>query len=124
MTNKRPAYTAHSLKLDEAILAVLPVGADKALTRDIIIARVSIYGQHPTERQFRAAIHDLRQAGQLICSSAGENPGYYKPATLAEVLDFVQAEIEPRITDLAVTKARLLEAALATFGDAVQGRLL
>lgn len=124
MKNKRPAYTAHSLKLDEAILAVLPVGADKALTRDLIIARISIYGQHPTERQFRAAIHDLRQAGQLICSSAGENPGYFTPTTLAEVLDFVKAEIEPRITDLAVTKARLLEAARATFGDAVQERLL
>ncbi|HQN44956.1 MAG TPA: hypothetical protein PLA25_12535 [Anaerolineaceae bacterium] len=124
MTNKRPAYTAHSLKLDEAILAVLPVGADKALTRDIIIARVSIYGQHPTERQFRAAIHDMRQAGQLICSSAGENPGYYKPATLNDVLDFVQSEIEPRITDLAKTKVRLLAAARAAFGDAVQERLI
>ena len=124
----RPSGTLSSESLQAAVFDVLRHhrGRGHAIKLTGIIAELTIRGvlvgisTANAERRVRDAIHELRNQGDLICSVASSDGGYFIAADKAEVVEFVESEIQPRISDLAHTKTAILEAARRQFGDAAQ----
>jgi len=112
--------------LDRAILRVLTgyVGKANAIGRDALTLRVGQLGFKSHERQVRETIKNLRREGFLICSTPGENGGYYLAADRIEFEEFIAAEYRAKITDMSVTLAAMTRAADQQFGSVIQGRLL
>ena len=84
---------------------VLPIGKNNAISAKQLQTRLHVR----SAREVRECIAAARLTGQLICSG---NTGYYRPATLAEVNEFVlRLETQAKST-LAVLKTakRVLEA--------------
>lgn len=55
-----------------------------------------------TARQFDAALYEERKAGRLICNKSTIGGGYYLPASVEDVREFVRQQ-EGRIKKHAVT---------------------
>lgn len=111
--------------VDRAILRVLSfhVGRDQAIGRAMLRHEVASLGFNLHERALRAAINQLRKAGQPILSTGGEDGGYWMAAGPDEVQEFIDRELTARIADLAETKAGILAGSKERWGEALQGRL-
>jgi hypothetical protein len=112
--------------LDRAMLRVVGfhTGKGHAIGRNALVKMLQLEGFDVDERQASQCIHDLRQAGHLICSAPGESGGYYKAATLAEFREFDQMEFTAKIADMSETRQAMRIAAREQFGDAVQVALI
>ena len=110
--------------LDRAILRTLSfhVGKKNAIGRSELV--VTLAGFHAHERQVRQCIHDLRREGHLICSTPGEDGGYYMAATLAEFDEFCERELHPKAIDMLETESAMKMSARQRFGEASQPSLL
>ena len=69
--------------MDKKILDYIPEGKEHAISAQ----RLAEITGAKSQRCLRADIRELRKAGELICSSTA---GYYKPATPAELDDFIK----------------------------------
>jgi len=109
--------------LDKAVLRVLTVhvGRANAIGRNVLTTQVAMYGSKTDERQVREQIKQLRRAGHLICSAAGEDGGYYMASSKQEFEEFDHSEFEAKIKDMAETRSAMRKAAERQFGT--QGAL-
>ena len=69
--------------MNKHILEYIPEGKEHAISAQ----RLAEITGAKSQRCLRADIRELRKAGELICSSPA---GYYKPATRAELDDFIK----------------------------------
>lgn len=69
--------------MNNHILKYIPLGKKNAISAQ----RLADVSGAKSQRCLRADIRELRKAGELICSSPA---GYYKPATRAEIADFIE----------------------------------
>lgn len=73
-------------KVRQSILAVIGTGEENKTSTAEIILKTGL-----KERQIRKAVHDLRIAGVLICSSTAPPGGYFLPTSPEEVRPFVKS---------------------------------
>lgn len=94
----------------------LRVGDTNAISKGEIIALLAQHGfSLNDERQIRAGVRELRQAGAPILSSSGAR-GYWWAKDRAEIELFLDRELRPRATDLFTTISALEKAASRDFG--------
>jgi hypothetical protein len=96
------------------------IGKERAIGRTALVASLSEQGIHSNERAVRFVIRDLRREGHLICSTPGDNGGYYLASNLAEYQDFRQAEFVAKIIDMNETVRAMDHAAKSAFGVGYQ----
>lgn len=105
--------------LDRAILRVLSfhVGRDLAISRSQLVIDVAQHGFFVHERQARAAINLLRKSGHAICSTGGEDGGYWLASDWAELMEYIEREIHSRAMDLLEQEGALKRMARETWGE-------
>ena len=69
--------------MNRKILEFIPAGKINAIPAQ----RLAEISGARSERCLRGDIAELRKAGEIICSSPA---GYYRPATRAEIADFIE----------------------------------
>ena len=69
--------------MNRRILEYIPEGKKNAISAQ----RLAELTGARSERCLRGDIAELRKAGEIICSSPA---GYYRPATRAEIADFIE----------------------------------
>lgn len=68
-----------------ALLAVLPVGRENAITaRELGVLMASRLGAPVEAREVRQMVSDLRRRGELIASATSPPYGFYRPEDLCE----------------------------------------
>ena len=104
--------------LDRAILRVLSfhTGREHAISRDSLRLELDMIGFRLHERAMRAAINQLRKAGQPICSTGGDGGGYYLASDWSELTEFLDREVRPRAMDLLEQEKALKAAAERRWG--------
>ena len=105
--------------LDRAVLRVLSMhkGRENAISRGQLVLDVGSMGFHMHERAIRACINLLRKDGHPICSTGGEDGGYWWAVNWDELNDYLQREVDARATDL-LEQSRALRAT----GERLWGR--
>jgi len=107
--------------LKRAVLRVItPYGFAMPISRGELVAKTAMMGFQASERQVRETIKTLRRDGHLICSTPGNDGGYYMARSRQEYEDFRAAEYAAKIADMAETMRAMDAAARAQFGDGVQ----
>jgi hypothetical protein len=88
--------------LGRTVLKILGfhVGKDRAISRGALVDNVSRMGLHMHERAVRACINEMRKNGTLICSTGGEEGGYWIPKDWNELEDYIERELHSRAMDL------------------------
>lgn len=112
--------------LDKAILRIIQehTGRDHALGRKALVTTLEKRtGNVYHERLVRECIKQLRRAGNLICSTPGEDGGYYIAINKAEFDLFDQTEFGAKIADMNETRQAMLKAARERFSSATQDKL-
>jgi hypothetical protein len=90
------------------------VGEANAISWAIFCEEVNCHSHDPIQPwEVRDAIHGLRQAANLICSSP---KGYYRPATLNEGLEYVNRTYRKPAKDELITARIQREALRQYFG--------
>ena len=120
MPELKPTYLINpTIGLDVAILRILVhhQGRQRAISRVKLCSALSLY--QTNERQVREQIKQLRRAGHLIGSAAGENGGYYLISSLDEFNQFMQCEFLAKIKDMSQTAHSMTKAATQQFGPNV-----
>lgn len=113
------ATMPHGLK--RAVLRVIRhYGIAMPISRSELVAKVGMMGFPASERQVRETIKILRREGHLICSTPGNDGGYYMAMSRQEYENFRAAEYAAKIADMAETMRAMDAAARARFGDGVQ----
>lgn len=112
--------------LDRAILRVLSarVGRDAAISRPNLLASLKALGFDVHERQARACINLLRKDGHPICSTGGNDSGYWWAADWAELSEYLEREVVSRAMDLLEQERALKKAGERAWGpESRQGKL-
>ena len=94
--------------------ALEPIG------RGELVRAVELAGFSANERAVREAVKQARRLGQLICSTPGNNGGYYMARDMNELMDFGNAEFLAKISDMSETWSIMLRAGKHEFGEAEQ----
>lgn len=105
--------------LDRAILRILlfHVGRDKAISRGELVHTLWIsHGFNVHERAMRVAINLLRKEGQPICSTGGEEGGYWYAKDWEELDEFLEREFHSRAMDLLEQEGALRKRAEEVWG--------
>jgi len=112
--------------LERAMLRALGfhLGRTNAIGRGELVYALCVMGCDVSERQARRCIHDLRRAGNLICSAPGENGGYYLAVSLEEFREFCDRELHPKALDMLETESAMKAAAKQQFGEASQPQMI
>ena len=115
-------YTQTDDRIFDAVIRCLSkrTGRANCISRDNLVNQVRYYGMQVHERQVREAIKQLRRAGHLICSAAGEGGGYYMAGSKQEYSEFRQAEFAAKISDMSETMRAMDQTAQKDFGSAIQ----
>ena len=98
------------------ILALLQerVGSDQAIPAETLAAKATdFYNVSVTGREIRQAVHDLRMAGQPICSGSG---GFFWPVCLQDVLATADHEFRGEARSMLKTARLLRQSGRALFG--------
>jgi len=107
--------------LDRAILRVTSgYRAARPIARGNLVISVNRLGFPASERQVREMIKQLRRQGHLICSTPGNDGGYYLAQTLAEYQEFRDTEFAAKIKDMSETLRAMDNAAREQFGEGRQ----
>ena len=112
--------------IENIVLRILQtrVGREQALGRTWLVRELNRRtGNNYSERLVRECIKQLRRQGNLICSTPGEDGGYYMAASKSEFDLFDQTEFGAKIADMNETRQAMLKAAREQFSSATQGRL-
>lgn len=105
--------------LGRLVIRALRQGRENAVTKDKILHYIHSHPEYKNvnERQVRAAIQHMRQSGiALVCSTGGQDGGYWLAKDHAELDAFLAAEIDTRIADLSQTRKAMNSAADRIFG--------
>jgi hypothetical protein len=103
----------NQLLMDAVIAAINPHrGREHAISRHDLLIYLAESGQPTDERVVRRAIHELREAGNLIGSSGGVKGGYWIMESWPEVDDWCEREVRARALDL-MDQARIIRKAAA-----------
>ena len=106
----RQMRNPRNAEIGKTILPLLRHGRDKAQKRRELLALTGL-----RDRDFRHGIEALRRGGTVVCS---DERGYYLPATVGEILDFIaQEERRARSTFFTLRPARELAARLQAQGE-------
>lgn len=105
--------------LDRAMLRVLcfHVGRATAIGRQDLVQALKAHGFKVHERAARAAINQLRKAGYPICSTGGEEGGYWYAANWTELMEYIEREIHSRAMDLLEQEGALREMGKKRWGE-------
>jgi hypothetical protein len=108
--------------LNGYVLATLKehTGSGQAISAADIAGRASAFFGEPIDgRMVRQAVHDLRMAGQPVCSGPA---GFFWPIALQDVLGTADLEFRSEARSMLLTARRLRQAGRVLFGG--QGKLL
>jgi hypothetical protein len=108
--------------LNGYILALLRehTGSNEAISAADLAGKASAFlGDGVDGREVRKAIHDLRMAGNPVCSGP---VGFYWPTALQDVLSTADHEFRSEARSILLTSRKLREAGRCLFGG--QSRLL
>jgi len=85
-----------------AVLTVLSYhrGREMAIGRAELVEAVKSHGFRLHERAVRAVINQLRKEGQPICSTGGEDGGYWIAKDWSELDEYLEREVRSRAMDL------------------------
>jgi hypothetical protein len=105
---------------ERALLRVLSFhkGREQAISRGELVEALRSHGFKLHERAIRALINQLRKDGQPICSTGGEDGGYWLAANWDELNDYLDREVHSRAMDLLEQ-----EKALRSTGEKLWGAL-
>jgi hypothetical protein len=92
--------------LEREVLRILDFhrGHKNVISRKKLINDLRSLGFHIDDRKVRACINQLRKSekpGSWICSTGGENGGYWMAESQEELEQYIQREQESRLKDLA-----------------------
>lgn len=88
--------------------------------RGDLVHAIKVAGHKTDERTVREAIKTARRMGQLICSAAGTNGGYYMARDMDEYKDFKAREFMAKVTDMLETVRAMDRSAEREFGSLQQ----
>jgi len=110
---------------ERALLRVLSfhTGRASAISRGELVQALKSHGFRLHERAVRSLINELRKQGQPICSTGGEDGGYWLGESLGDVEEFVEREFTSRIMDMLETKKSMLTRAKERWGEGRQEKL-
>jgi len=102
------------------------VGRENAIKRRDLLEQLHTYPglKDMQDRHLRIEINRLRKEGQLICSAACEDGGYFMAGSLEEYTEFAQRELGAKIADMSATLRAMEQAARQQFGDSYQPTLI
>ena len=105
--------------LDRAVLRVLSfrVGRGEAISRGDLVRMVGQHGFSVHERALRLCIQMLRKSGQPICSTGGEDGGYWLAASWEELNEYLEREVHARAMDLLEQEKALRAAGERLWGE-------
>ena len=109
--------------LERAVLRILEDhrGRENATPMHQLLEQLALLGfKFYDSRPVRAAISQLRKDGYLLCSAAAADGGHFVATNPAEINDFIERELNSRISDLAETKSALKTASRDAFGEGWQ----
>lgn len=112
--------------LEQIVLRVLITrqGRAQAISRTALVRElIRRTGNNCHERIVRECIKQLRRQGHLICSTPGEDGGYYMAVNKSEFDLFDQTEFGAKIADMNETRQAMLKAARKQFDQVTQGKL-
>lgn len=112
--------------LDRAVLRVLSqrVGREAAISRPNLLASLKSLGFEVHERAARAMINQLRKDGHLICSTGGNDGGYWLASSWEDLSEYLEREVHPRAMDLLEQEQALKRAGERAWGpESRQGKL-
>ena len=105
------------IRIVDRYTALEPIG------RGELVRAVELAGFSTNERAVREAVKQARRLGQLICSTPGNNGGYYMARDMDELMAFGRAEFLAKISDMSETWSIMLRAGKHEFGTVQQGEL-
>ena len=111
---------------ERALLRVLSfhTGREQAIGRRELVEALRGHGFKLHERAVRALINELRKEGQPICSTGGEDGGYWLAAGWGELNEYLEREVRARAMDLLEQERALRQAGERQWGsESKQGRL-
>lgn len=92
-------------------------GRENAIGRNMLLVQLAAVGWPGIhERLVRQTIHNMRMEGELICSTGGENGGYWLAANWQELTEYLEAEVHPRALDLLEQESSLKRSAEKRWG--------
>jgi hypothetical protein len=127
MYNQGVGPIEYPFGLERTVLTVLQgcVGHENAISRSRLLSIVQSSHSRATDRQLRACINAMRKDGCMICSTGGEDGGYWLAASWNELVEFLDREIIARLTDLAEQRSALEKAGKNRWGwETKQERML
>lgn len=104
-----------NLKLQSELIFIITnhKGIEQAITLEQI--RIDYYPNHKTTRAIRDALGELILRGYPICHKSGV--GHFLAATVEEAQSCKEGEYMPRIADLRMKGDKLVENAIAYYGN-------
>lgn len=104
--------------IEKTVMQVLSdcQGRDNAISRHALLSLVQSVHPKTSDRQLRACINQLRKDGVMICSTGGEDGGYWTPANWDELSEYIEREIHSRLVDLAEQESALKKAGEERWG--------
>lgn len=105
--------------LERGILDVLQfhIGHENAISRTKLLNDLGLHGFHfDDDRKVRLCISQMRKEGQQICSTGGEDGGYWLGAGKEEVFEFTSKEYRSRALDMLETAKAMEDAAEKRWG--------
>jgi hypothetical protein len=110
--------------LDRAMLRVLTfhVGRSTAISRSDLVKALKAHGFAVHERAARVMINQMRKEGYPICSTGGEEGGYWLASGWNELNEYIDHEIHSRAMDLLEQEGALREMGKKTWGEYSPGK--
>lgn len=106
--------------LEREVLRVLQgcVGREQVISRGNLLRCVRSYPglERVHERAVRAVINKLRKDEHPICSTGGEEGGYWMAESWEELGEYLDREVRSRLGDLAEQERALVKAGEALWG--------
>lgn len=106
------------MTIEDSLMDCLSTGEGNAVTQDALLRWLHSHSPEtvneiPNTRELLRLIHDMRQAGYLIASSAR---GYFKPSSLDEAKNYIKGMFDSRALDLLKTRSAQKRATINLFG--------
>lgn len=112
--------------LEKSVYQVLyeRTGRDNAISRQALLSLVQSRYPKTSDRQLRACINQMRKDGVMICSTGGEDGGYWMAASWDELSEYLNREVHSRLVDLAEQENAMKKAGAERWGYLTkQGRM-
>lgn len=104
--------------LEKSVYQVLfeRTGRGNAISRQALLSLVQAVYPKTSDRQLRACVNKLRKDGVMICSTGGEEGGYWIPVNWDELDEYIERELHSRAMDLLEQESALRQSAERKWG--------